>query len=82
MQTRRIFVAALAVAALLAGCGGSGGSDPAPLADASALPATALASAQAFAGFIARLAPSEDGEPIALGQDMAPGDDSAEPGAL
>ena len=80
--TRTAALIALASLAL-AGCSGGGGYDepPAPVAEATEVPTSAVASSQAFTDYASGLAPSESAEALGLGAlgDASPVDDSGEP---
>jgi hypothetical protein len=65
-------LAALASAALLAGCGGGDGNSVSPpAAQGSDVPQSALASPQAYTSFVGSLKTSDASAPLALG-DISP----------
>jgi hypothetical protein len=77
----RTAVLAVALAIVLSACGGGGGSSTADSggADAGAVPASALASAQAMVAFVGALPPDDMQEPLAIGPLAAPVSDTDEP---
>ncbi|RZU00555.1 hypothetical protein [Rivibacter subsaxonicus] len=81
--TRAAALIALACLAL-AGCSGGGDYEqppPAPVAEATEVPISAVASSRAFTDYAAALAPSDSAEALGLGAlgDASPVDDSGEP---
>jgi hypothetical protein len=76
-------VVALLLTALLAACGGSSGSDtmPPPVAG-NEVPASAYASTDAFASYVASLAPSDTAEPLDVSKVVPPTSETEEPKPL
>jgi hypothetical protein len=83
MNTHRLLTCAvLALAGVLAGCGGGDGEadDTAMAEDATGkVPSSATSSIQAFVGFVGRQAPADQAEPLSLQGATPPTSETDEP---
>jgi len=85
LATRLAALGLVAALGALAGCGSSGGDSagPGPVADDTAVPASAVASVQAFGDYLAALlAADESHDALGVADLTPPTDDGAEPRGL
>ena len=78
MSSRLALIVAAAALATLAACGGGGGSD-AVAEELTAVPDSALASVDAFSGWVGERPASETKDPLAMNSAMPPLSETAEP---